>query len=101
MPAYIVAVCEITDFNEGMKEYVKRAEELIHRCGGEYIVRGPSNTILEGDHLKGKYVIVSKFPDMDALKSFAQSDEYLHDIKPLRAGTGIYDVGAWEETEAK
>ena len=101
MAAYIVAVCEITNFSEGMKEYVKRSEELVHAAGGEYVVRGPSTKIYEGDYLEGKYSIVSKFPDMAALKSFIESDEYQNDVKPLRAGTGIYEVGAWEETADK
>ena len=101
MTAYIVAVCEITNFNEGMKEYVKRAEELIHAAGGEYVVRGPSEKIYEGDYLAGKYAIVSKFPDMAALRSFVESDEYQNEVKPLREGTGVYEIGAWEEAEAK
>jgi uncharacterized protein (DUF1330 family) len=101
MAAYIVAVCEITNFSEGMKEYVRRSEELIHKAGGEYLVRGPADKVLEGTYLPGKYTIVSKFPNMDALKSFAEGDEYVNEIKPLRAGTGTYEVAAFEETDAK
>ncbi len=101
MAAYIVAVCEITNFNEGMKEYVRRSEELVHKAGGEYIVRGPAEKVLEGTYLPGKYAIVSKFPNMEALKGFAEGDEYLNQVKPLRAGTGNYEVAAYEEAEAK
>ena len=82
-----------------MQEYVKRSEELIHAAGGEYVVRGPSEQIYEGDYLTGKYAIVSKFPDMAALKSFIESAEYQNEVKPLREGTCIYEIGAWEETD--
>ncbi len=101
MAAYIVAVCEITNFTEGFKEYVQLSEELIHKVGGEYVVRGPADKVLEGSYLTGKYTIVSKFADMDTLKSFAESDEYVNKIKPLRDGTGVYEVAAFEETDAK
>jgi hypothetical protein len=33
---------------------------------------------------------------MDALKSFVESDEYQNVVKPLRAGTGTYDIAAFE-----
>lgn len=101
MAAYIVAVCEITNFSEGMKQYVKRSEELVHEAGGEYVVRGPTDLVLEGTYLPGKYTIVTKFPDMEALKSFAEGDEYVNVVKPLRAGTGTYEVAAYEEADAK
>ena len=101
MAAYIVAVCEITNFSEGMKEYVRRSEELVDKAGGKYVVRGPAAKVLEGTYLPGKYTIVSKFPDMDALKSFAEGDEYVKEVKPLRAGTGTYEVAAYEEADAK
>lgn len=101
MAAYIVAVCEITEFTEGFKEYVSRSEKLLHQAGGEYVVRGPAEKVLEGTYLPGKYTIVSKFPNMEALKSFAEGDEYMNEVKPLRAGTGIYEVAAFEETDKK
>ena len=99
MAAYLVAAAKIDNFSEGMKQYVQRSEELAHKAGGQYIVRGPGEKIYEGDFLAGRYMIVSKFPTMDALKSFVESDEYQNEVKPLRAGTGVYDIGAWEETD--
>lgn len=101
MSAYIVSVCEITNMNDDFKRYVQRAEALIHQAGGEYIVRGPANKIYEGEKLQGRYVIIVKFPNMAALQSFIDSDEYVNEVKPLRAGTGIYDIGVWEETAQK
>ena len=100
MTAYLVATAQITDFTEHMKKYVQLSEELIHKAGGQYIVRGPGEKIYEGKFLQGRYVIVSKFPTMAALKSFVESDEYQNRVKPLREGTGTYDIGAWEETDS-
>ena len=100
MPAYLIATAQITNFNKDMKKYVQLAEELLHKAGGQYIVRGPSAKVLEGDFLAGRHVIVSKFPSMEALKSFAESDEYQKTIKPLRAGTGSYDIAAYEGADA-
>ncbi len=100
MAAYLVAAAQITNFTEDMKKYVQRSEELLHKAGGQYLVRGPGEKIYEGDLLAGRYMIVSKFPSMAALKSFVESDEYQNNVKPLREGTGIYDIGAWEETDS-
>ena len=100
MAAYLVATAKIDNFTEDMKKYVQLAEELMHKAGGQYVVRGPCEKVLEGDLLAGRHVIVSKFPTMEALKSFAESDEYQNHIKPLRAGTGTYDIAAYEETDS-
>ena len=97
MSAYLVAAARIDNFTEDMKKYVQLSEELVHKAGGEYLVRGPNTHVYEGDFLSGRHVIVSRFPSMDALKSFVESDEYQNKIKPLREGTGIYDIGAFEE----
>jgi uncharacterized protein (DUF1330 family) len=96
MAAYLVATAQIDNFTEDMKTYVQRSEALVHQAGGQYLVRGPGTTVYEGDFLTGRHVIVSKFPSMDALKSFVESDEYQNVVKPLRAGTGTYDIAAFE-----
>ena len=37
-----------------------------------------------------------EFPSMDNLNAFFHSDEYQKGCKPLREGTGIYDIGFFE-----
>ena len=99
MPAYVVSIVKIENFNDGLKEYVQKAAEFSAKMGGKYVVRGPAAEIFEGDYLEGRSVVVSEWPDMDALHAFYKSDEYQNNIKPLREGTGIYDLGAWEAAE--
>ena len=100
MAAYLVATAKIDKFTEDMKKYVQLSEELVHKAGGQYLVRGPGATVYEGDFLAGRHVIVSKFPSMEALQSFVESDEYQNTVKPLRAGTGSYDIAAFEGTDS-
>jgi hypothetical protein len=33
---------------------------------------------------------------MAQLKAFFESDEYQNNLKPLRAGSGVYDIAAYE-----
>jgi uncharacterized protein (DUF1330 family) len=98
MPAYILSVCEITEMNDDFKRYAQLAAELSKAYGGEYVIRGKAAAILEGKGLAGKAVVLSRFPSMEKLRAFYDSDEYQNKVKPLRAGTGIYDIGAFEGT---
>lgn len=96
MAAYIVSVCHITDMNDNMKKYAVASAELIHKHGGRYLMKGYSDDIGSGDGLEGKYTLVIEFPSMDDIKSFFYSDEYQKQVKPLRAGTGTYDIAFYE-----
>lgn len=96
MAAYLIAVCQVTDPNENFKKYSVESAKLMHKHGGEYIVRGPATEVLLGDALKGKAVIVCEFPDMDALQGFVTDDKYVNEVAPLRKGTGIYDFACYE-----
>ncbi len=68
----------------------------MHAHGGEYIVRGPAHEVLKGDALQGKVVIISQFPDMDALQGFVTDEQYVNEVAPLRDGTGIYDFACYQ-----
>ena len=70
--------------------------EIVAKYGAEYVVRGPADTILEGDYLQGRSVIVSKWPSMEKVKEFWNSDDY-QAAKILREGSGVYDVGLFNE----
>lgn len=96
MPAYIVAVCEVTNPNENFKKYSAESAKLIAKHGGKYIIRGPAAEILHGEGLTGKAVIISEFPDMETLNAFVHSDEYVNDVAPLRDGTGVYSFASYE-----
>ena len=95
MTAYIVSVCKVTNPHDNFKKYLKLSEDLLKAHGGTYVVRGKAETVYEGDQLKDRVVIISSFPSMEALKGFVESDAYKKDIAPLRADSGIYDIGAF------
>ncbi|WP_446830827.1 DUF1330 domain-containing protein [Candidatus Foliamicus sp.] len=98
MTAYIIVAARVDKRTEGFIEYSKRAGELTTRCGGEYIVRGPAETVLEGDMWSSRPCVVSRWPSLEAAKAFWNSQEYQEVLKPLRADTGLYDVGLFEGT---
>jgi uncharacterized protein (DUF1330 family) len=96
MVAYLLAICEVTNPNENFKKYAVDSAKLMHEHGGQYIIRGPAANILKGDDLKGKVVILSEFPDMDALNGFINDETYVNEVAPLREGTGIYSFACYE-----
>ena len=96
MTAYLIAVAQITNFNDNVKKYAQLSAEWAQENGGEYIVRGPAQNIGEGELFEGRSVIISKFPSMEQLKAFYESDRYQKEIKPLREGTGTYDITFYE-----
>ena len=96
MPAYLLAICEVTNPNDNFKKYAVDSAKLMHEHGGEYVLRGPATEVLKGEALKGKVVILSEFPDMEALQGFVNDPAYINDVAPLREGTGIYDFACYE-----
>jgi len=96
MPAYILAICEVTNPNENFKKYAAGSAELIDQHGGKYVVRGPAAEILKGDDLKGKVVILTEFPDMATLQGFVNDEKYVNEVAPLREGTGNYNFACYE-----
>ena len=96
MAGYVVAIARIDKMTDGLKQYIAKAAALSAEHGGEYVVRGPANNIMEGDYLEGRSVVVSKFETVEKAEAFYKSDAYVNEIKPLREGTGIYDVAIFE-----
>ena len=52
--------------------------------------------MVSGNLLANKVVVMLEFPSMDNLNAFFNSDEYQKGCKPMREGTGIYDIGFFE-----
>ncbi len=96
MPAYIVSLCEFTNLTPSLKEYAQRSADLVHKHGGKYIVRGKPVENLEGDKMPGKSMVIVEFPSMENLHAYLKGDEYQRNVKPLRKGTGIYDIAVYE-----
>lgn len=96
MAAYIVSVVQFTNMTPQLKEYAQKSAALAKQNGGKYIVRGKAMEVLEGTGMDGKSVVILEFPTMDQLKAFVKGDEYQKNVKPMRAGTGIYDIAIFE-----
>ncbi|MEO8444310.1 MAG: DUF1330 domain-containing protein [Gammaproteobacteria bacterium] len=96
MPAYILSVVEVTNPGPSLKKYSEESARLARSHGGKYIVRGKSSNVVSGTLLNSKVLVMLEFPSMDNLLAFYNSDDYQKGCKPLREGTGIYDIGFFE-----
>ena len=94
MAAYQIAICHITNPTPEMKTYAETSAKIVAKMGGEYLVRGPAAEVKQGEFLKGKVVLITKFPTMEQLQAFWASEEY-NAIKHLRDGTGTYDIAIY------
>lgn len=91
MTAFMIVTAEIIN-PEPFMAYAKKAAELVAEFGGRYVVRGPGHSeCLEGDWPDARKVVVSKWPSIEAAKSFWTSDAYA-EAKKLREGHAIVAV---------
>ena len=74
MPGYLVVSLDVKDADMFAK-YTAEMPALLHRWGGEFVVRGGKLQSLEGDAPKPRLVIV-KFPSVDDARKFYDSAEY-------------------------
>lgn len=81
MAAYMIVFCRIKDRARFIEEYGKPTAALVARYGGDYIIRTPKVTALEGDFGDGMASVVSKWPSRAALDAFYNAPEY----QPLKA----------------
>jgi uncharacterized protein (DUF1330 family) len=97
MAVYMVVVARIPEINDKVVEYGRRTAPLVKQYGGEYLLRGGPVKLLEGEWPAERRMVVSKWPDMAALDAFWNSTEYQTVNKPIRAGTGQYDVAVYSD----
>ena len=96
MPAYLLAVCEVTNPHDNFKKYAAESARLIAEHGGEYVLRGPAAAMVKGEELKGKIVIMTKWDSMEQLEGFLTDPAYVEDCAPLREGSGNYEIATFE-----
>ena len=96
MPAYILSIIEITNPGPKLKQYTEESARLARMHGGKYVVRGKPASVETGDLFGKKVVVMLEFPTMEALNGFYNSDAYQKECKPMREGTGIYDIAIFE-----
>jgi len=93
MAAYIYANVEVTDL-AAYETYRAEVPALIAAHGGRYLVRGGAVTVLEGQGVPQRQVIL-EFPDMAHLRAFYRSPDYQLLIA-IRQGASIGTLFAIE-----
>lgn len=74
MTAYFIIQVEVND-PEAFEPYRLGGPALLAKHGGEYIVRGGEDTVLEGDAPLARQVVV-RFPDRKAAMGWYDCEEY-------------------------
>ena len=85
MPAYMIVTASIADRDAFIAGYGAQAAALVEQFGGRYLLRAPGAELLEGDFGDGASMVISEWPDKDAIHRFWNSPEY-REAKKLREG---------------
>lgn len=91
MAAYMIVFARVHDRDAFLRGYAPAAARLVEQFGGRYIVRAQGAEVLEGDLQSGASVVISEWPDRDAIQRFWTSPEY-RQAKKLRDGIADVDV---------
>ena len=85
---YIIANVDITN-PEQMAEYRKWSTEAVQVHGGEFVMRGGQQQVLEGAaHAR---TVVIRFPSYAVARAFYDSPEYCQ-AREQRAGAGTFNM---------
>ncbi|MBP01613.1 MAG: D-fructose-6-phosphate amidotransferase [Rhodospirillaceae bacterium] len=79
---YLVLDVDIHNLEE-YKKYIELGQPLVHKFGGEYIVRGGNIERSETELWEPKRMVIIKFPDKECAFNWYNSEEY-KSIKSLR-----------------
>lgn len=74
MSGYFVLQIEWTS-DEARRTYVERLGKMIESHGGDFIVASRNYRVVEGSWRPGLFIII-KFPTLEALSSWYDSEEY-------------------------
>ncbi|MBD1160305.1 DUF1330 domain-containing protein [Pelagibacterales bacterium SAG-MED14] len=72
---------------EDYSEYITKVKPIVEKFGGEYIVRGGTNQVVEGNWQYSR-TIVLKFPSYEKALEWYNSEEY-QPIKQIRLDNAI------------
>jgi len=81
MAAYLIVDVDVQD-SSSYERYKAGAAAIITKHRGEYLVRGGSIRVIEGDWQPSRLVLL-RFPDQKSVEEFLNDPEYLP-LKDLR-----------------
>ena len=74
MPAYVIVNVDIKD-QVAFEDYVRNVPAIVRKFGGEYLAVSDTPEVMEGNWQPHRLVLV-RFPDMNAARSFSNAAEY-------------------------
>ena len=89
MKAYWVAHINVQD-SRGYQAYAERAADAIAKHGGQYLVRGGIQTLLEGN-AQGARTVVIEFPSRQQAEACYQSEAY-QKARQFREGAADFNA---------
>jgi uncharacterized protein (DUF1330 family) len=92
MPAFMIFTMELHDPN-WLADYRAKAPAVVAKYGGEYVARSTNVEVLEGGVAAPTTAAVLKFPSLQRLKDFLQSDEYRPFKEARQAGSRSVILG--------
>ena len=78
MAGYLIANIDVKN-PEDYKEYLAKVTGIVNKYGGEYLVRGGEQQVMEGEWTYPRTVVI-KFPSYEKALEWYNSEEY----KPVR-----------------
>lgn len=85
MKTYMIVTAKIKDREAFIQGYGMATAPLVEKFGGRYVLRGPGAKLLEGEKWDGASMVISEWPNREAVETFWNSAEY-QDAKTLREG---------------
>ncbi len=87
LPAYAIIASKVSD-PEAFKAYMASTPSTVAAHGGEYVIRGGAQQVVEGDWNPAR-IVVLKFPSMAAAQAWYHGEGYTAS-RALRAGATEY-----------
>jgi uncharacterized protein (DUF1330 family) len=89
MAVYVIADLDVRD-TAAFEPYRNAVPAVVAKHGGEYLARGGSTKIIEGDWRPGRLVLF-RFPDRGSVEAFFDDPEY-RPLKELRQRVSSADI---------
>jgi uncharacterized protein (DUF1330 family) len=89
MAAYVIVDTQVHNA-EAYESYKAQVSSFVEKYGGEYLVRGGTHEVVEGDWNPTRIVLL-KFPDRQAAESFFNDPDYapVASIRHANAHTNV------------